>query len=183
MLVNGFVLLALWKLAYTLWLQPDRLLDEPLTRLVADQSAWVMNLFAEGSPYTVGTTTRPNAAEAGLTTRYGTIFEHGKSVINIADPCNGLEFLLLYIWFIVVMPGSLRRKTFFLAGGILALHISNLLRCWGLVVVQKSYPNVFDFAHHYLFKIIIYGISFVLWYWYIKPLKPGTPQAEEPTEQ
>ncbi len=169
---TGFILLIVWKLAYTLWLQPTRILDEPLTHLVANQTAWLMNLFSEGTPFEVGESIRRNVAEEGLVTRYGTIFKNGERMLNIADPCNGLEFLLLYSWFILVMPGTTKRKVLFLGGGLLLLHFSNLLRCWGLLVVQQYYPDVFNFAHHYFFKIIIYGISFGLWYWYLRTWQP-----------
>ncbi len=183
MLTKGFVLLIVWKMLYTLWLAPTRLLDEPLTYLVADQTTWLMNAFTEGAPYSVGTSERLNKAETGLITQYGTILKDGKRMINIADPCNGLEFLLLYAWFILVMPGTTKRRITFLVGGLLLLHLSNLFRCWGLVVVHAQYPNIFDFAHHYLFKIIIYALSFGLWYWYLYPLKPeaepDTPYAKK----
>lgn len=178
---TGFLLLIVWKLAYTLWLQPNRILDEPLTHMVANQTAWLMNSFSDGSPYKVGESLRRNAAEDGLVTRYGTIFKNGKRMINIADPCNGLEFLLLYAWFILVMPGTVKRKILYLAGGLLLLHFSNLLRCWGLMVVQQSYPDIFNFAHHYLFKIIIYGISFGLWYAYLRTWQPTNIKDEATT--
>lgn len=177
-LIKGFTFLIIWKLLYAFWLAPTRLLDRPLTTLVANQSAWVMNFFAKDNPYAVGTTIRKRSGDNTTYTEYGTIFYNNKPTINIADPCNGLEFLLLYAWFILVMPGTWRRRIIFLAGGLLLLHLSNLLRCWGLVEIYRQYRHSFDFAHHYLFKIIIYGLSFLLWYWYLKALKQS-PQKED----
>ena len=170
-LIKGFAFLVIWKLLYAFWLAPTRLLDKPLTTLVANQSAWVMNLFSTDNPYTVGNTLRQRSNDKQTYTEYGTIFYQNKATINIADPCNGLEFLLLYAWFILVMPGTVKRRIAFLAGGLLLLHISNLFRCWGLVEIYRQYRHSFDFAHHYLFKIIIYSLSFLLWYWYLKAVK------------
>jgi exosortase family protein XrtF len=178
-LIKGFAFLVIWKLLYAFWLAPSRLLDKPLTTLVANQSAWVMNLFSVNKPYTVGTTLKKRNDDNTNYTEYGTILYNNKPTINIADPCNGLEFLLLYAWFILVMPGTVKRRILFLTGGLLLLHISNLFRCWGLVEIYRQYRHSFDFAHHYLFKIIIYGLSFLLWYWYLKALKQSPRQANE----
>lgn len=178
-LIKGFSFLILWKLLYAFWLAPTRLLDKPLTNLVANQSAQVMNFFAAGNPYTVGTTLRKRSEDGSTYTEYGTIFYNNKPTINIADPCNGLEFLLLYAWFILVIPGTAKRRIIFLTVGLLLLHLSNLLRCWGLVEIYRLYRHSFDFAHHYLFKIIIYGLSFLLWYWYLKALKQQPQKADE----
>lgn len=112
-LIKGFTFLVLWKLLYAFWLAPTRLLDRPLTTLVANQSAWIMNFFAEGKPYAVGTTIRKRSDDNTTYTEYGTIFYNKKPTISIADPCNGLEFLLLYAWFILVMPGTGRRRIIF----------------------------------------------------------------------
>ena len=146
---------------------------------ISTNSGMVMIFFAKDNHNAVATTIRKRSGDNSTYTEYGTIFYNNKPTINIADPCNGLEFLLLYAWFILVMPGTLRRRIIFLAGGLLLLHLSNLLRCWGLVEIYRQYRHSFDFAHHYLFKIIIYGLSFLLWYWYLKALKQQPQQADE----
>ena len=49
MVIMGAVMLALWKVLYTFWLEPNRILDQPLTILVAKQTAGLMQfIWPEG---------------------------------------------------------------------------------------------------------------------------------------
>lgn len=169
LLIMGGVALMLWKLLYSFWLEPDRILDRPLTLLVAKQSVFALQTIIPQGNFDLGIREIPDHLDHSVINEHVLIMKDGKPTISIADNCNGLQLLVLYAFFILIMPGSFKRKIGFIVFGVLILHISNITRVLGLVGLHLKYPGAFDFSHHYLFKIIIYGLSFFLWVRYLNP--------------
>lgn len=169
MIVLGTILLVSWKTIYTLWLEPKRTLDQPLTIMVAKQTAYLMQLVWPDGLYGIISENEFRGKSYSRKIEHLFITKNGKVTISIADNCNGLELMVLYAAFIICMPGTWRRKLLFIGSGILLVHFANLLRCMGLVGMHLHWPGLFDFAHHYLFKIMVYSISFALWVAYLKP--------------
>lgn len=83
--------------------------------------------------------------------------------MHIADGCNGLELYILYLGFLVAIPSSVKRKLFYGVFGALVIYLVNMFRCVGLAYMAIYWRDQFDFAHHYLFKVIVYGTIFLLW--------------------
>jgi len=163
-LLRGLVLFALWKFLYLFfWAQP-RTLDGPLTNTVGRQSVWMLNQLY----HTQGFKATPVVAVTRMEGEYqvakvSKIDKDGKHLLNIADDCNGLELFILYIGFILSMPASFKRKAIYLVGGVVIIHLVNLLRCVGLSALLMHWDRYFDLAHHYIFKIMVYSTIFVLW--------------------
>jgi len=163
-LLRGLVLFALWKLLYLfIWAQP-RTLDGPLTNAVGRQSVWMLNKIYN----TDGFKATPVIAVTRMEGEYqvakvSKIDKNGKHLLNIADDCNGLELFILYIGFILSMPATFKRKALYFFGGVLIIHLVNLLRCVGLSALLMHWDRYFDLAHHYTFKIMVYSTIFVLW--------------------
>jgi exosortase/archaeosortase family protein len=170
LIVLSAILLTIWKTLYTFWLEPNRILDGPLTRLVAQHSVNIMQTFWPDGHYTIKSTITIDKADSKNLIEHLFIVKNGQATISIADNCNGLELMVLYAAFILVIPGGIKRKLIFITAGIPLLHIANLGRVIGLVGLHLQYPGMFNFAHHYLFKIMVYAISFGLWVWYLKPI-------------
>lgn len=174
MIINGAIVLILWKLLYTFWLEPKRILDRPLTYIVASQTTSIMQMIWPESDYSFRSVEKKHKGDENAVIEHVTILKDGKGTIAIADNCNGLEVMVLYSAFIFCIPAHLKRKLIFVVLGLLVIHLSNLARCAGLVVLHLNWPGMFDFAHHYLFKIMVYAISFGLWVWYLKPVTKKT---------
>jgi exosortase/archaeosortase family protein len=170
MVIMGAVMLALWKVLYTFWLEPNRILDQPLTILVAKQTAGLMQFIWPEGKYQIISKQDFLGQKSTGSIEHLLILKDGKPTISIADYCNGLELMVLYAAFIICMPGKAGRKWVFILMGIPLLHLANLGRCMGLVGMHLQWPGMFDLAHHYLFKIMVYGISFGLWVLYLKPI-------------
>jgi exosortase family protein XrtF len=170
MLIMGTIILGIWKTAYTFWLEPQRILDAPLTNLVATQTVQIMQIIWPGGNYELKYTSTKHKGDGNAMVEHVYLLKDNKITISIADNCNGLELMVLYAAFIVCMPGSWKRKLIFILAGIPLLHLANLARCMGLVGMHLQWPGYFDFAHHYLFKIMVYAISFLLWVWYLRPI-------------
>lgn len=170
MVILGTILLAGWKTMYTLWLEPKRILDRPLTIMVSTQTAGLMQFLWPAGNYDVLSENQFRSTQPTGDIEHMFILKNGKPTISIADNCNGLELMVLYAAFIVCMPGKAGRKWAFILLGIPLIHLANLGRCIGLVGMHLQWPGLFDFAHHYLFKIMVYAISFGLWVAYLKPI-------------
>jgi exosortase/archaeosortase family protein len=170
MVIMGSIILLVWKTLYTFWLEPNRLLDQPLTIMVAKQTAGLMQFIWPEGKYQIITKQDYLGQAVTGSIEHVFILKDRTPTISIADYCNGLELMVLYAAFIVCMPGKAGRKWAFILMGIPLLHIANLARCMGLVGMHLEWPGMFDFAHHYLFKIMVYSISFGLWVLYLKPI-------------
>jgi exosortase/archaeosortase family protein len=92
-----------------------------------------------------------------------TIFADGMKLIGIADGCNGLSLFILFIGFLIAYPASLWLKIRYGFLGLILIVLVNILRCTGLAMFAYFNPKVLFFAHHYLFKVMVYGIVFFLW--------------------
>jgi exosortase family protein XrtF len=170
LILIALILIGIWKILYTFWLAPKRVPDAALTELVARQTVFLMKVFWPRENYNIIEKAVPHKGDEHADFTHLFIYQNDRRTISIADNCNGLELMILYAAFILIMPGNMRRKAAFLAMGIPLLHIANLLRCMGLILLYQYWPDMFDIGHHYVFKIMVYGISFGLWMWYLKPL-------------
>jgi exosortase/archaeosortase family protein len=159
----------IWELGYNIYLLPNRFIDKPLCKFVGNGTASFIN-FIKGSNLAYCKTVSEyvsNEGELYLADR-AIVFLGPNRLIGIADPCNGLNLLVLFIGFIVVYPSKVYLKLIYSAVGILAIMFLNIARCAGLGLIHNSYPSLTDFAHHYAFKIITYLAIFLMWYWFIK---------------
>lgn len=163
-LLRSFVLFVIWKSIYIFYLGYERILDKPLTNIVGTHTAWVLNAFSGEKIFS----SRELISIRGFEGQYqvapvSMVEKSGEKLLSIADGCNGLELFILYIGFIIAMPASLKRKSIFLIVGAILIHFVNIFRCVGLCVLAINASVHFDFAHHYLFKIMVYGTIFLLW--------------------
>lgn len=154
----------LWKVIYSFFLFDSQLLDKVLTKHVGDASAFVLNNSGFMSGFT-SVTENFDSTYAGedLNNQISAIYHNGYKVLHIANVCNGLELIVLYIGFIVCMPSSFKRKTLYIIIGVLILDLINIFRCVGLIYLSEYFEAYFDFAHHYLFKAIVYLCTFLMW--------------------
>lgn len=95
---------------------------------------------------------------------------NNKKMVGVGNPCNGLELFVLFAGFIICFPGGAKNKLWFIPLGVLIIHISNLIRAAVLALIQYYHPEYLDFNHHYTFVIIVYGIIFGLWIYWVNKL-------------
>lgn len=170
-LLSGLVFFIIWKLIYLLFLLPTRVVDRPLTYAVGQGTTTALNFITHSKTF---------SAKDGIDT-----FREGNSVrieymveidanreraLSIADVCNGLELIILYLGFIICLPSQISRKIKFSVAGVILIYIVNVLRCTALILIYLHYPAYLDFSHHYLFKFLIYSFIFLLWYSYTQKL-------------
>jgi exosortase/archaeosortase family protein len=83
--------------------------------------------------------------------------------VHVADGCNGLTTIGLFIGFVVAYPGKMIRRLLFIPLGILAIYATNVLRVIAMVLAQKYWPAAFDPLHGFGLTAIFYVVVFALW--------------------
>jgi len=153
-----------WKIIYVGFLLDSKILDYPLTTHVGEASTELLNRFSSMSGFEAVREAKTTLYEGEYTTvEASEIYHNGKSILHIADVCNGLELIVLYIGFIVCMPSNFWRKVLYIILGAILLDMVNIFRCIGLIYLREYFELYFDFAHKYLFKTAVYGVTFLLW--------------------
>ena len=138
---------AVWFVLYDLWLLPDGRVDEALSVAVADATGALLALFYDG-----------------MTVDGRTIWTPGQTAgIYIADGCNGLSALSLFVGFVVAYPGTWARRALFIPLGLVAITVVNVLRCAVLLVVGDLWPDLFGAVHAFHALFIFYVAIFGLW--------------------
>ena len=161
---KALLFFVVWKVIYTFFLFDSQLFDKVLTKHVGDTSAFVLNNSGLMSGFTSEIEKYDSVFNGEkLNNQVSAIYHHGEKVLHIANVCNGLELIVLYIGFIVCMPSSFKRKLLYIIFGVIILDLINIFRCVGLIYLSEYFEAYFDFAHHYLFKAIVYLATFLLW--------------------
>ncbi len=150
-LVRALLLFAGWLLIYNLVLKPIDIPDRQLTQFVEWGTVKTLSVFY------------PNVQSEGQD-----ILVNNTGVLGIADQCNGLELIVLYIGFLFCLPTRPRRMLLFAVTGTIIVCILNIARCTALAVLYMNHNNFADFAHHYAFKMIVYAAVFIGWIIYSK---------------
>jgi len=158
-LKRAVFLLVIWLLSYHLFLESSRVVDKPLTDVTAFSVSKVLSLIYDSSYF------RSFDDKA-------VVYTDGRYSIGISDSCNGLDLYLIFLGFILCMPSTAFRKVQFISGGLISMFLLNIVRCIALALISANLHSWFDFAHHYLFYIVVYGYIFLLWARFSKKLKP-----------
>ncbi len=161
---KALLFFVIWKLIYSFFLFDSQVVDNFLTTHVGEASVKVLNSLGSMSGFTAinEIVQEPHYGEYQAF-NMSVIYHNGDRILNIANACNGLELLVLYVGFIVCMPSSFKRKLLYIVIGVVLLDVVNILRCVGLIYLREYFHAYFDFAHHYVFKIIVYSSTFILW--------------------
>jgi exosortase family protein XrtF len=143
---KALAIYALWYVAYDLWLLPDGRLDAWLSHNVAAVSGDIMSLLGY------------EAAVSGRSVRFP-----GVDGVYIANGCNGLTTVGLFIGFVVAYPGKTVRRLLFIPAGIFAIYLVNVLRIVVMLLAQAHWPAAFDPLHGFGLTTIFYVLVFGLW--------------------
>ena len=123
--------------------------------------------------------TLDSSTELVITSIKGTFFNHG---VWIGEPCNGVKIFGLFALFILAFPGSWKKKLWFIPLGIFFVHTANAIRIAALTIMSAENPEAIDFNHNITFQVIVYGLIFILWYWWVQKLS-GISHTKEETRK
>jgi exosortase family protein XrtF len=135
-----------WYALYDLWLLPDGRLDAALSHNVAQ----VAGALLSGLGFDVFVQGR-------------SLMLPGVRGIYVADGCNGLGTIGLFIGFVVAYPGRWARRLWFIPLGIGLIYLTNVVRTAVMLLVQKFWPAAFVPLHGFGLTAIFYVVVFILW--------------------
>ncbi len=95
----------------------------------------------------------------------------GGNGIYLDKGCLGRNLMGLFAGFIVVFPGRINTKLWFIPMGLIIIFIINILRIVGLYLTNKYLPQYMNINHHMVFKYTVYACTFLLWYIWIKKFR------------
>ncbi|OJW79862.1 MAG: hypothetical protein BGO69_13570 [Bacteroidetes bacterium 46-16] len=150
-LIRALLLFAGWLLIYNLVLKPINVPDRQLTQFVEWGTVKTLSFFY------------PNVSSEGQD-----VLINNQGVLGIANQCNGLELIVLYIGFLFCLPTRPLRMLLYGVVGTIIICILNIGRCAALAMLYMSHNYYADFAHHYAFKLVVYAAVFFGWIIYSK---------------
>ncbi|WP_194767013.1 archaeosortase/exosortase family protein [Tamlana sp. I1] len=154
-----------WEIIYGLFIYDSTFIDRALTSHVGESSVSILNNMSPMSGFTANNKlyTAKTLDGEDVAVFHTAISHNNRKILNIANVCNGLTLMALYIGFIVCIPEKFWRKIKYIILGIIIIDFINILRCVGLIYLREYFHAYFDFAHHYLFKAIVYASTFIIW--------------------
>jgi exosortase family protein XrtF len=154
--VFASILYLSWYLLYEFFIKPHTIIDEKLISLIIANSVFVLKVF--------GLTVYQRTEDTDMQL----IGIDGSHPIWIGSPCNALTLFMFFALFVIAFPGSVKKKLWFIPLGIVIIHFTNVLRIIGLAIISYKAPQYIEFNHTYTFTILVYGIIFLLWMWWVK---------------
>lgn len=146
-----------WLLLYYLFVKPYTSLDYYLNYSIVEIGVWVFDLFGQNAVLEIESDHVILLLDQG----------NGRG-IWVGDECNGFKLFSVFIIFILAFPSKWKHKLLYIPIGLIIIHLANVLRVVALVLINNHYPRYLDFNHLYTFTIFVYGIIFLLWFFYAK---------------
>ena len=125
---------------------------DAFTGLVADQ---VVNLLAFAN---IEAITIAHESQSSFKLIY-----NDKFVARIIEGCNALSVMILFTAFIIAFTGKWKHTISYILGGILLIHILNIIRIALLSAALFHFPEYEHLLHGVIFPLFIYGVVFILW--------------------
>ncbi|WP_241479981.1 exosortase family protein XrtF [Kordia jejudonensis] len=142
---------------YSLYLSNFEGEPDGVTRIVADQTAYIIDLFGYNSQVAQHET-EPTMK----------LLVNDAYVGRIVEGCNSISVLILFITFVIAFTGNFKNTLFFAIIGSVCVYLANLLRIVVLGIGLYRFPEYENILHHIVFPTIIYGMVFLLWMFWVK---------------
>lgn len=153
--IKAVLLFIGWQVLYYAVILPDGRANSWLTEQVVSGTKWGLELFGYETTYDwVGETPEDSG-------RY--VFIDGQPVVLVADACNGLELMVLFMGFLLCFPGTIKHKLWMIPLGTIMVFIVNVIREIILALNYKFFQDSFDFNHKYTYVLVVYCCVFLLW--------------------
>ncbi len=144
-----------WYLLYHWVVKPYTVIDEKLISLIIENTAFILKIFGFSVYQSIE---GQNMQLIGI---------DGSHPIWIGSPCNALTLFMFFSLFVIAFPGSIKKKLWFIPLGVIIIHVANVLRVVALTTINFYAPQYIEFNHTYTFTVLVYGIIFLLWMWWV----------------
>jgi len=134
-----------------------------LTNLVAKQSQSVLQTMG----YDATIAKHPNEPSMKL-------IINNKFVARVVEGCNSVSIIILFISFIIAFAGKFKTTLFYILAGSVLIYAVNLFRIAILSAGLYHYPWRKEILHTVIFPLIIYGMVFLLWMFWVNRFTKST---------
>lgn len=122
----------------------------PLNEFLAWSSATFLEIFSESQ-----------------ITHINTIISSPIFSVNIAEGCNGIYVISIFIAGIIALPSNWKKKSIGFGIGIPLLFLLNYFRILTLWYTGAYAPSLFSALHVYVWDVIIIVAGILIWlFWY-----------------
>lgn len=158
-ILTFLIVYTLLTFAYKLYLDysdGSKYYPDYLTHLVAQQSESLLTSFG----YDAKIEAHPNEPSMKL-------IINDKFVARVIEGCNSISVIILFISFMIAFAGTFKMTFFYTLAGSVMIYIVNLLRIVILSIGLYHYPWRREELHKVIFPLIIYGMVFLLWMFWV----------------
>ncbi len=92
---------------------------------------------------------------------------NSKFVARVVEGCNSISIIILFISFMIAFAGKFKTTFFYILAGSVLIYIVNLFRIVILSIGLYHYPWRREELHTVIFPLIIYGMVFLLWMFWV----------------
>ncbi|MDD4148741.1 MAG: hypothetical protein PHE33_01810 [Bacteroidales bacterium] len=112
------------------------------------------------------------------------LWVHGYAIVGVGNYCLAIQLWLFFAALICSYTGKWINKLWFSALGILLINLINVFRLIAVIYAAHYYPKYIQFNHDYVFNVIIYIFTFLMWMLWIKKFSSNknTSKISEATE-
>jgi exosortase family protein XrtF len=86
---------------------------------------------------------------------------------RVIEGCNALSVIILFVSFVIAFSGKLKTTILFVFSGSVLIYAVNLIRIVLLSIGLYHYPEQEHVLHTVVFPTIIYGMVFLLWFYWV----------------
>ena len=131
-------------------------------------------------PWTAGLT----HLSAGLITlfdprvaAYGNVLQSTANgfAVSIEAGCNGVEAALVLIGAMLAFPAPWKHRAAGILAGLAAVQLLNVVRVISLFYIGQSSPQLFEWAHLYVWQALIMLDVLIVWLLWIRMLPAVSP--------
>ena len=131
----------------------------PITKTVAEQSQYLLNIIGYNAEIV------QSNSEMSIN-----LFVNNTLIARIIEGCNSVSVIILFIAFIVAFASGLKRTLLYILFGSLIIYLVNIIRIAVIVVAIYKFPELEGVLHNIIFPSIIYGITFLLWFFWVQKI-------------
>ncbi|WP_456437376.1 exosortase family protein XrtF [Psychroserpens sp.] len=90
-----------------------------------------------------------------------------KFVARVVEGCNSISVIILFISFVIAFAGKFKATFLYIISGSVLIYTVNLVRIVILSIGLYNYPWRREILHTVIFPLIIYGMVFLLWMFWV----------------
>ena len=137
-----------------------------LTNLVGKQTELLISSFG------YETMVEPHPDEPSLM-----VSVNRKYTARIIEGCNAVSIIILFISFVIAFADGFKKTVLYILAGSVLIYAVNLIRIAILTICLYHYPWRREELHTVVFPLIIYGLIFLLWMFWVNHFSKSQSRA------